>query len=118
MSVQSKYFQTLQPVKFDKPRERHGEAIIGSLILALIVVLFALMCVMRWRNKSNSEQEYGLSHSIQQWCRRLRGQQPIPSEEPPNLPAIAKEDLVTAYLDRHRDSDLWFQQEFEVPALV
>jgi hypothetical protein len=115
MRAQSKYFYPLRPVRVDaQPSEIPAEAIIGSLIVALVVVLIALMCVMRWRRKEPGEQEYGLSHSIQQWCRRLRGQQPIPSEEPPNLPSITKEELVPAYLDRHRDSDLGFQQEFEV----
>lgn len=90
----------------------------GSLAAALVVVLVALMCVMRWRKKEPGEQEYGLSHSIQQWCRRLRGQQPIPSEEPPMLPAIEKDQLAAAFVDRHKDSDLGFQQEFEVSYLA
>jgi protein-tyrosine phosphatase len=115
MRAQSKYFPTLTPVGTSSQESSiPGVAIITSLIVTMVVVLIALMCVMRWRSKEPGDQEYGLSHSIQQWCRRLRGQQPIPSEEPPTLPPLTKEELVNAYLERHKDSDLGFQQEFEV----
>lgn len=116
MRAQSKYFHPLRPVRVaEQPTLPFpGVAIIGSLIAALVVVLVALMCVMRWRRKEPGDQEYGLSHSIQQWCRRLRGQQPIPSDEPPILPPLMKDQLVTAFVERHKDSDLGFQQEFEV----
>lgn len=114
MRAQSKYFHLLRPVRVAEPVLLPGAAIVVSLISAMVVVLVALMCVMRWRRKEPGEQEYGLSHSIQQWCRRLRGQQPIPSDEPPILPALSKDQLVAAFVDRHKDSDLGFQQEFEV----
>jgi protein-tyrosine phosphatase len=115
MRSQSRYFRPLKPVKVDAAESMvPNVAIVTSLVVAFAVVLIALMCVMRWRSKEPGDQEYGISHSFQQWCRRLRGQQPIPSEEPPNLPPLSREELVAAYIDRHKDSDLGFQQEFEV----
>ncbi|ODN01275.1 Tyrosine-protein phosphatase 69D [Orchesella cincta] len=113
MRAQSKYFHPLRPVRVAEQVTLPGTAIVVSLIAAVLVLLVSLMCVMRWRRKEPGDQEYGLSHSIQQWCRRLRGQQPIPSDEPPILPPIPKDQLVTAFLERHKDSDLGFQQEFE-----
>jgi len=113
MRAQSRYFNPLRPVRVSESIDVvPGVAIVGSLILALIVVLIALMCVMRLRRKEPGDQELGFSHSIQQWCRRLRGQQPVPSDEPPNLPSILKDQLVDAYLERVKENG--FQMEFEV----
>lgn len=68
MRAQSKYFHPLKPVEADAHESMiPGVAIISSLVATLVVVLIALMCVMRWRSKEPGEQEYGLSHSIQQW---------------------------------------------------
>ncbi|KAJ9580783.1 hypothetical protein L9F63_024035, partial [Diploptera punctata] len=47
-------------------------------------------------------------------CRSLRGRHVLVSANPPDMTPIAKADLTMAYVDRHRDSDYGFQQEFEL----
>jgi len=91
-----------------------GSALIGSLVVAILVVVLAVMCVMRWRRKEPGDEEYGLSHSLQQLCRRLRGQQWVPSETTLDLPSIPLDQIIPTFVKRHKDADYEFQQEFEV----
>jgi len=81
----------------------------------MVVVVLAVMCVMRWRRKEPGEdEEYGFSHSLHQLCRRLRGQQWVPSETTVEMAPIAKDQIIPAFMERHKDGDFGFQQEFEV----
>jgi hypothetical protein len=118
MRVHSKYFDPLRLVRPTSNEEwfsrEVGSALIGSLVVAILVVVLAVMCVMRWRRKEPGEEEYGLSHSLQQLCRRLRGQQWVPTENPIDLPPIPEDQIISAYVERHKDADFGFQQEFEV----
>ncbi|KAF5281454.1 hypothetical protein FQR65_LT14688 [Abscondita terminalis] len=47
-------------------------------------------------------------------CRSLRGRQRLVSLNPPDMCPILRSELATAYVERHRDSDYGFQQEFEL----
>jgi hypothetical protein len=118
MRAHSKYFDPLRLVRPTSNEEwfsrEVGSALIGSLVVAILVVVLAVMCVMRWRRKEPGEEEYGLSHSLQQLCRRLRGQQWVPTEKPIDLPSIPEDQIISAYVERHKDADFGFQQEFEV----
>ena len=118
MRAQSKYFDPLRPVR---PVENDewltngiGSALIGSLAVAILVVVLAVMCVIRWRRKEPGDEEYGLSHSLQQLCRRLRGQQWIPSEDTIEVPSIPECEIISTFVKRHNDADYEFQKEFEV----
>lgn len=47
-------------------------------------------------------------------CRNLRGRQRLVSLNPPDMCPILMAELATSYIERHRDSDYGFQQEFEL----
>lgn len=95
--------------------ESLGSIFIGLLLVAMTVVILALMCVMRWRRKEpGDDEEYGLSHSLQQLCRRLRGHHWVPAESTAEVPPIPRDQIILAYMERHKDGDYKFQQEFEV----
>ncbi|XP_031337800.1 tyrosine-protein phosphatase 69D [Photinus pyralis] len=47
-------------------------------------------------------------------CRSLRGRQRLVSLNPPDMCPILRSELTAAYVERHRDSDYGFQQEFEL----
>ncbi|KAL1493162.1 hypothetical protein ABEB36_011272 [Hypothenemus hampei] len=46
--------------------------------------------------------------------RNIRGRQRLVSLNPPDMSPISKSELVSAYVEHHRDSDYGFQQEFEL----
>lgn len=47
-------------------------------------------------------------------CRSLRGRHQLVAASPPDMPPIPKNDLLQAYLERHRDSDYDFLEEFQL----
>jgi hypothetical protein len=50
-----------------------------------------------------------------QLCQTFRGNRHAPVEaSPPDMAPIRREDMVTAFAERHRVSDYGFQSEFEV----
>ncbi|XP_063989399.1 tyrosine-protein phosphatase 69D [Diachasmimorpha longicaudata] len=87
-----------------------------ALILVIIVLLVALCVLHRYtkRAEQGGEENINLRNSFRHLCRSLRGRHQLVAASPPDMPPIPKAELLQAYLERHRDSDYGFQQEFEL----
>ncbi|XP_074107914.1 protein tyrosine phosphatase 69D isoform X2 [Cotesia typhae] len=83
-----------------------------ALILIVIILLVALCALHRYtkRAEQNGEENINLRNSI----RSLRGRHQLVAASPPDMPPIPKNELLQAYVERHRDSDYGFQHEFEL----
>ncbi|CAG5077013.1 Similar to Ptp69D: Tyrosine-protein phosphatase 69D (Drosophila melanogaster) [Cotesia congregata] len=87
-----------------------------ALILIVIILLVALCALHRYtkRAEQNGEENINLRNSIRHLCRSLRGRHQLVAASPPDMPPIPKNELLQAYMERHRDSDYGFQHEFEL----
>ncbi|XP_057340259.1 tyrosine-protein phosphatase 69D-like isoform X1 [Microplitis mediator] len=87
-----------------------------ALILIVIILLVALCALHRYtkRAEQNGEENINLRNSIRHLCRSLRGRHQLVAASPPDMPPIPKNELLQAYVERHRDSDYGFQHEFEL----
>ncbi|XP_066594024.1 tyrosine-protein phosphatase 69D isoform X2 [Prorops nasuta] len=83
-----------------------------ALILVIIVLLVALCVLHRYtkRVEQRGEEVITLRNSF----RSLRGRHQLVAASPPDMPPVPKHELLQAYLERHKDSDYGFQQEFEM----
>ncbi|XP_044741511.1 tyrosine-protein phosphatase 69D [Chrysoperla carnea] len=91
------------------------QIICGILLIAIIFI--PAICILHKYTKqvarAQGAEMITLRNSFRQLCRSLRGRHQLVSSHPPNMAPIAKADLFDAYVERHRDSDYGFQQEFE-----
>ncbi|XP_034937017.1 tyrosine-protein phosphatase 69D isoform X2 [Chelonus insularis] len=83
-----------------------------ALILIILILLIALCILHRYtkRAEQNGEEHIILRNST----RTIRRRRQLVADSPPDMPPIAKNDLLQAYVERHRDSDYGFQHEFEL----
>ncbi|XP_058804465.1 tyrosine-protein phosphatase 69D isoform X2 [Phymastichus coffea] len=86
------------------------------LILIIIILLITLCVLHRYskRAQQRGEEIITLRNSFRHLCQSLRGRHQLVAATPPDMPPIPKNDLLQAYLERHRDSDYGFQHEFEL----
>jgi hypothetical protein len=116
LKAQSKY---MTPLKRSPDNDNEsdpafwGSILLGSAVITLSIVFVAIVCLARAR-KQRRPEGLGLSHSIQYWCNRIRGQRGVQFTNPEVVPPIAKSDLVMSFVERHQDCDYGFQREFEV----
>eukprot|EP00095_Tigriopus_kingsejongensis_P005144 maker-scaffold100_size373717-snap-gene-2.51 protein:Tk05144 transcript:maker-scaffold100_size373717-snap-gene-2.51-mRNA-1 annotation:"receptor-type tyrosine-protein phosphatase alpha" len=121
----------MSPRKPGDPISLHGRDIDGLLVAILgilsglvfvaLALLVALVFLRRYSKKVAATQggvEMSLRRSFRHLYTTLRGrdhsQYLITPEAPkPEVGPIRRNDLVPAYLDRHKDSDYGFQAEFE-----
>ncbi|XP_018330947.1 tyrosine-protein phosphatase 69D isoform X2 [Agrilus planipennis] len=90
-------------------------SVIVQVLCGLCVVtllLLAALCILHRYNKQTHAQAVEITFRTS--FRSLRGRQRLVSLNPPDMCPILKSELVSAYLERHRDSDYGFQQEFEL----
>ena len=95
--------------------------VLAGLVLVAILLLVVLFVLRRYSKQVASQQgvEMDLKHTFRHFCSTLRGvghSQFLLTQEnfsSPDLPPIDKSGLVAAYLERHKDSDYGFQNEFE-----
>ncbi|XP_020284869.1 tyrosine-protein phosphatase 69D [Pseudomyrmex gracilis] len=86
-----------------------------ALILTLMVLFIALCVLYRYTKRAQEREEViTLRNSFRHLCRSLRGRHQLVAASPPDMPPIPKNELLQAYLERHRDSDYGFQHEFEL----
>eukprot|EP00094_Tigriopus_californicus_P001276 TCALIF_01236-PA protein Name:"Similar to Ptp69D Tyrosine-protein phosphatase 69D (Drosophila melanogaster)" AED:0.07 eAED:0.07 QI:0/0.91/0.84/0.92/1/1/13/255/1330 len=95
--------------------------ILAGLVFVALALLVALVFLRRYSKKVAATQggvEMSLRRSFRHLYTTIRGrdhsQYLITPEVPkPEIGPIHKNDLVSAYLERHKDSDYGFQSEFE-----
>ncbi|XP_012253102.2 tyrosine-protein phosphatase 69D isoform X2 [Athalia rosae] len=83
-----------------------------ALLIILLVVLMG-MCVLHKYLKNAREGGEEII-SLRNSFRTLRGRHQLVASNPPDIPPIARSELLQAYIDRHKDSDYGFQHEFEM----
>ena len=96
--------------------------VLAGLVFVALSLLAALVLLRRYSKKVAATQggvEMSLRRSIRHLYSTLRGrdhsQYLITPEVPKaDISPIGKDDLVPAFLDRHKDSDYGFQAEFEL----
>ncbi|XP_037092436.1 tyrosine-protein phosphatase 69D-like, partial [Pollicipes pollicipes] len=77
-----------------------------ALALCVLVLLVTLLALKRYG------KDVAVSRALRDMLGSMRGQT-VADSPVPDLPPIARHDLVAAYQERHRDSDLGFRREFE-----
>ncbi|XP_014226420.1 tyrosine-protein phosphatase 69D [Trichogramma pretiosum] len=90
---------------------------ISLVLIMVIIVLLITLCVLHRYSKrvqQRGEEIITLRNSFRHLCQSLRGRHQLVAATPPDMPPIPKNDLLQAYLERHRDSDYGFQHEFEL----
>lgn len=95
--------------------------VLAGLVLVALLLLVVLFVLRRYSKQVASQQgvEMDLKHTFRHFCSTLRGvghSQFLLTQEnfhTPDLPPIEKDGMVSAYLERHKDSDYGFQNEFE-----
>lgn len=83
----------------------------GLIVIALI--LLTVLCLLHQYTKQAHAQAVEMI-TFRTSLRNLRGRQRLVSLNPPDMCPITKSELVSAYIEHHRDSDYGFQQEFEL----
>ncbi|XP_076262498.1 protein tyrosine phosphatase 69D isoform X2 [Rhynchophorus ferrugineus] len=82
-------------------------------LMVLILLLLGVVCILHQYTKQAHAQAVEMI-TFRTSLRNLRGRQRLVSLNPPDMSPINKTELVSAYIDHHRDSDYGFQQEFEL----
>ncbi|XP_046406148.1 tyrosine-protein phosphatase 69D [Ischnura elegans] len=90
--------------------------VLCAIIFVVLILLLAICLLQRYTKQVAEAQgvEMTLRNSFRHLCRGLRGGHVLVSSSPPDMTPIAKENLVAAFIERHRDSDYGFQHEFEL----
>ncbi|VEN39033.1 unnamed protein product [Callosobruchus maculatus] len=82
-------------------------------LVVVIIVLLGALCILHKYTKQAHAQAVEMI-TFRTSLRGLRGRQRLVSLNPPDMTPITKADLISAYIEHHRDSDYGFQQEFEL----
>ncbi|XP_012216219.1 tyrosine-protein phosphatase 69D isoform X2 [Linepithema humile] len=82
-----------------------------ALILTLMILFIALCVLYRFTKRAQEREEV---ITLRNSFRSLRGRHQLVAASPPDMPPVPKNELLQAYLERHRDSDYGFQHEFEL----
>ncbi|XP_026471898.1 tyrosine-protein phosphatase 69D-like [Ctenocephalides felis] len=88
-----------------------------GLILVVLFLLLSLCLLHRYTKQvaqAQGVEMMTLRNSFRHLCRSLRGRHQLVSLSPPDMVPIQKDDLLNAYMERHKDSDYGFQHEFEL----
>ncbi|XP_071455284.1 tyrosine-protein phosphatase 69D [Hetaerina americana] len=118
----SDYFPQLNPGPQVEKAESSSQLIsiilqvLCGIIFVVLILLLAICLLQRYTKQVAEAQgvEMTLRNSFRHLCRGLRGGHVLVSSSPPDMTPISKENLVTAFIERHRDSDYGFQHEFEL----
>ncbi|KAF0312425.1 Tyrosine-protein phosphatase 69D [Amphibalanus amphitrite] len=78
--------------------------VVCALVICMLILLVTLFALKRYG------KDVVVSRALRDMLGSVRGQ-PVSGSTP--LPPIARHELVSAYQDRHRDSDLGFRREFD-----
>ncbi|CAH1153419.1 unnamed protein product [Phaedon cochleariae] len=86
--------------------------ILCGLVVVILVLLGALCILHRYTKQAHAQAVEMITFRTS--LRSLRGRQRLVSLNPPDMCPITKSELISAYIEHHRDSDYGFQQEFEL----
>ncbi|XP_022240528.1 tyrosine-protein phosphatase 69D-like [Limulus polyphemus] len=122
LSKQSPYFAPIETGSLPKtePTENPMAIVLGILSGLIFVVLILILVLCLFKRKNNHPYDEGDRLGLTALIRRtIQRNGHIPRckssrlSKVPYLGPIAAEDLPSAYVERHNDSDLLFQREFE-----
>lgn len=86
--------------------------VLCALVLVTVILLAALYMLREYTKQAHAQAVEMITFRTS--LRNLRGRQRLVSLNPPDMCPIGRSDLPGAYVERHRDSDYGFQQEFEL----
>ncbi|XP_059488748.1 tyrosine-protein phosphatase 69D isoform X2 [Neocloeon triangulifer] len=122
----SNYFTAIRPNSHVIVADTHTDILslalnITMALLVLVLILLLSICLVTRYSKSIADQqgvELSLRESFRHLCQSLRsgggnGRVPVISN-PPDMTPILRDDMPSAYQERHKDSDYGFQHEFEL----
>ncbi|XP_013772332.2 tyrosine-protein phosphatase 69D-like [Limulus polyphemus] len=122
LSKQSPYFAPVETGFFPKsePTENPMAIVLGVLsgLIFVVLILILVLCLFKRKNNDpyDERDRLGLTALIRRTIQR-NGHIPrcksTRLSKTPYLGPITAEDLPSAYVERHSDSDLLFQSEFE-----
>ena len=95
--------------------------ILAGLVLVALILMVVLLMLRRYSKQVAAQQgvELDLKHTFRHFCSTIKGggrSQFLLTQDhltPHSLPPVDKKGMVAAYLERHKDSDMGFQAEFE-----